>query len=144
MRTKGSMPVPAPGKLKGKKPKASDRRQTNCAACMTRGDLLDSAIWQKKLFDGLAATVYALLQRTPGAGASFGCGRRFFFFDFILVVFIAARSLRSTLKLTQRGTGSDLRLYINPNCLGPGGETARAATGDEVKVAAQPAPVRNK
>ena len=46
MRTKEGMAIArAKGKLKGKKPKLSDRRQASCAACMTRVTTR-SAIWQ--------------------------------------------------------------------------------------------------
>lgn len=66
MRTKEGMAVArAKGKLKGKKPKLSDRRQTELRRMYDTGDYSISDL--AELFDISRPTVYRVLQRTPGA-----------------------------------------------------------------------------
>lgn len=69
MRTKEGMAVArAKGKLKGKKPKLSDRRQTELRRMYETGDYSISDL--AELFDVSRPTVYRVLQRTPSAEAS--------------------------------------------------------------------------
>ncbi|WP_378949053.1 recombinase family protein [Paracoccus sp. R86501] len=64
MRTKEGMAVArAKGKLKGKKPKLSDRRQTELRRMYDTGDYSVSDL--AELFDVSRPTVYRVLQRTP-------------------------------------------------------------------------------
>jgi len=64
MRTKEGMAVArAKGKLKGKKPKLSDRRQTELRRMYDTGDYSISDL--AELFDVSRPTVYRVLQRTP-------------------------------------------------------------------------------
>tara|TARA_R110000822_G_scaffold83433_6_gene196566 strand:+ start:113 stop:709 length:597 start_codon:yes stop_codon:yes gene_type:complete len=66
MRTKEGMAVArAKGKLKGKKPKLSDRRQTELRRMYDTGDYSISDL--AELFDVSRPTVYRVLQRTPSA-----------------------------------------------------------------------------
>lgn len=68
MRTKEGMAVArAKGKLKGKKPKLSDRRQTELRRMYDTGDYSISDL--AELFDVSRPTVYRVLQRTPSAEA---------------------------------------------------------------------------
>ncbi|WP_432256623.1 recombinase family protein [Limimaricola sp. AA108-03] len=69
MRTREGMAIArAKGRLKGKKPKLSDRRQTELRRMYDTGDysITDLA----ELFDVSRPTVYRVLQRTPGANPS--------------------------------------------------------------------------
>ena len=69
MRTKEGMAVArAKGKLKGKKPKLSDRRQTELRRMYDTGDYSISDL--AELFDVSRPTVYRVLQRTPSVEAS--------------------------------------------------------------------------
>ncbi len=69
MRTKEGMAVArAKGKLKGKKPKLSDRRQTELRRMYDTGDYSISDL--AELFDVSRPTVYRVLQRTPSAEVS--------------------------------------------------------------------------
>ncbi|MFG6592848.1 recombinase family protein [Sulfitobacter sp. 1A12157] len=69
MRTKEGMAVArAKGKLKGKKPKLSDRRQTELRRMYDTGDYSVSDL--AELFDVSRPTVYRVLQRTPSAEVS--------------------------------------------------------------------------
>jgi len=69
MRTKEGMAVArAKGKLKGKKPKLSDRRQTELRRMYDTGDYSISGL--AELFDVSRPTVYRVLQRTPCVEAS--------------------------------------------------------------------------
>ena len=69
MRTKEGMAIArAKGKLKGKKPKLSDRRQTELRRMYDTGDYSISDL--AELFDVSRPTVYRVLQRTPSADAS--------------------------------------------------------------------------
>lgn len=66
MRTKEGMAVArAKGKLKGKKPKLSERRQTELRRMYDTGDYSISDL--AELFDVSRPTVYRVLQRTPSA-----------------------------------------------------------------------------
>lgn len=66
MRTKEGMAVArAKGKLKGKKPKLSDRRQTELRRMYDTGDYSISDL--AELFDVSRPTIYRVLQRTPSA-----------------------------------------------------------------------------
>ena len=68
MRTKEGMAVArAKGKLKGKKPKLSDRRQTELRRMYDTGDYAISDL--AEVFDVSRPTVYRVLQRTPSADA---------------------------------------------------------------------------
>jgi len=68
MRTKEGMAIArAKGKLKGKKPKLSDRRQTELRRMYDTGDYSISDL--AKLFDVSRPTVYRVQQRTPSADA---------------------------------------------------------------------------
>ena len=68
MRTKEGMAIArAKGKLKGKKPKLSDRRQTELRRMYDTGDYSISDL--AELFDVSRPTVYRVLQRTPSADA---------------------------------------------------------------------------
>lgn len=69
MRTKEGMAVArAKGKLKGKKPKLSDRRQTELRRMYDTGDYSIGDL--AELFDVSRPTVYRVLQRTPSAAVS--------------------------------------------------------------------------
>ena len=69
MRTKEGMAFArAKGKLKGKKPKLSDRRQTELRRMYDTGDYSVSDL--AELFDVSRPTVYRVLQRTPSAEVS--------------------------------------------------------------------------
>ena len=69
MRTKEGMAVArAKGKLKGKKPKLSDRRQTELRRMYDTGDYSISDL--AELFDVSRPTVYRVLQRPPSAEVS--------------------------------------------------------------------------
>lgn len=69
IRTKEGMAVArAKGKLKGKKPKLSDRRQTELRRMYDTGDYSISDL--AELFDVSRPTVYRVLQRTPSAEVS--------------------------------------------------------------------------
>jgi len=69
MRTKEGMAVArAKGKLKGKKPKLSDRRQTELRRMYDTGDYSISDL--AELFAVSRPTVYRVLQRTPSAEVS--------------------------------------------------------------------------
>lgn len=69
MRTKEGMAVArAKGKLKGKKPKLSDRRQTELRRMYDTGDYSINDL--AELFDVSRPTVYRVLQRTPSVEAS--------------------------------------------------------------------------
>lgn len=69
MRTKEGMAVArAKGKLKGKKPKLSDRRQTELRRMYDTGDYSISDL--AEVFDVSRPTVYRVLQRTPSAELS--------------------------------------------------------------------------
>ena len=69
MRTKEGMAIArAKGRLKGKKPKLSDRRQTELRRMYDTGDYSISDL--AELFDVSRPTVYRVLQRTPSADAS--------------------------------------------------------------------------
>lgn len=69
MRTKEGMAVArAKGKLKGKKPKLSDRRQRELRRMYDTGDYSISDL--AELFDVSRPTVYRVLQRTPSAEVS--------------------------------------------------------------------------
>lgn len=69
MRTKEGMAVArAKGKLKGKKPKLSDRRQTELRRMYDTGDYSISDL--AELFDVSRPTVYRVLQRMPSAEVS--------------------------------------------------------------------------
>lgn len=69
MRTKEGMAVArAKGKLKGKKPKLSDRRQTELRRMYDTGDYSISDL--AELFDVSRPTVYRVLQRTPSVEES--------------------------------------------------------------------------
>jgi DNA invertase Pin-like site-specific DNA recombinase len=69
MRTKEGMAVArAKGKLKGKKPKLSDRRQTELRRMYDTGDYSISDL--AELFDVSRPTVYRVLQRAPSAEPS--------------------------------------------------------------------------
>lgn len=69
MRTKEGMAVArAKGKLKGKPPKLSDRRQTELRRMYDTGDYSVSDL--AELFDVSRPTVYRVLQRKPSAEAS--------------------------------------------------------------------------
>ena len=69
MRTKEGMAVArAKGKLKGKKPKLSDRRQTELRRMYDTGDYSISDL--AELFDVSRPTIYRVLQRTPSVEAS--------------------------------------------------------------------------
>lgn len=69
MRTKEGMAVArAKGKLKGKKPKLSDRRQTELRRMYDTGDYSISDL--AELFDVSRPTVYRVLQRTLSVEAS--------------------------------------------------------------------------
>ena len=71
MRTKEGMAVArAKGKLKGKKPKLSDRRQTELRRMYDTGDYSISDL--AEVFDVSRPTVYRVLQRTPSADAPTG------------------------------------------------------------------------
>lgn len=64
MRTKEGMAIArAKGKLKGKKPKLSDRRQTELRRMYDTGDYSISDL--AELFDVSRPTVYRVLKRTP-------------------------------------------------------------------------------
>lgn len=66
MRTKEGMAIArAKGKLKGKKPKLSDRRQTELRRLHDTGDYSISDL--AEVFDVSRPTVYRVLQRTPSA-----------------------------------------------------------------------------
>jgi len=66
MRTKEDMAVArAKGKLRGKQPKLSDRRQTELRRMYDTGDYSISDL--AELFDVSRPTVYRVLQRTPSA-----------------------------------------------------------------------------
>lgn len=66
MRTKEGMAIArAKGKLKGKKPKLSDRRQTELRRMYDTGDYSISDL--AELFDVSRPTVYRALRRTPSA-----------------------------------------------------------------------------
>lgn len=66
MRTKEGMAIArAKGKLKGKKPKLSDRRQTELRRMHDTGDYSISDL--AEVFDVSRPTVYRVLQRTPSA-----------------------------------------------------------------------------
>lgn len=66
MRTKEGMAVArAKGKLRGKQPKLSDRRQTELRRMYDTGDYSISDL--AELFDVSRPTVYRVLQRTPSA-----------------------------------------------------------------------------
>ena len=68
MRTKEGMAIArAKGKLKGKKPKLSDRRQTELRRMYDTGDYSISDL--AELFDVSRPTVYRVLQRTPSTDA---------------------------------------------------------------------------
>ncbi|SDX77896.1 recombinase family protein [Roseicitreum antarcticum] len=68
MRTKEGMAIArAKGKLKGKKPKLSDRRQAELRRMYDTGDYSISDL--AELFDVSRPTVYRVLQRTPSAEA---------------------------------------------------------------------------
>jgi DNA invertase Pin-like site-specific DNA recombinase len=68
MRTKEGMAIArAKGKLKGKKPKLSERRQTELRRMYDTGDYSISDL--AELFDVSRPTVYRVLQRTPSADA---------------------------------------------------------------------------
>lgn len=75
MRTKEGMAVArAKGKLKGKKPKLSDRRQTELRRLYDNGDYSISDL--AELFDVSRPTVYRVLQRTQDTnGTSTGSAR---------------------------------------------------------------------
>lgn len=69
MRTKEGMAVArAKGKLKGKKPKLSDRRQTELRRMYDTGEYSISDL--AELFDVSRPTVYRVLQRTQSTDAS--------------------------------------------------------------------------
>lgn len=69
MRTKEGMAVArAKGKLKGKKPKLSDRRQTELRRMYDTGEYSIGDL--AELFDVSRPTVYRVLQRTPSAAVS--------------------------------------------------------------------------
>ena len=69
MRTKEGMAIArAKGRLKGKKPKLSDRRQAELRRMYDTGDYSISDL--AELFDVSRPTVYRVLQRTPSADAS--------------------------------------------------------------------------
>ena len=69
MRTKEGMAVArAKGKLKGKKPKLSDRRQAELRRMYDTGDYSISDL--AELFDVSRPTVYLVLQRTQRSDAS--------------------------------------------------------------------------
>lgn len=69
MRTKEGMAIArAKGRLKGKKPKLSDRRQTELRRMYDTGDYSISDL--AELFDVSRPTVYRVLQRKPSADAS--------------------------------------------------------------------------
>ncbi|MEY8802629.1 recombinase family protein [Leisingera sp. XS_AS12] len=71
MRTKEGMAVArAKGKLKGKKPKLSDRRQTELRRMYDTGDYSISDL--AELFDVSRPTVYRVLQRTSSVEVSVG------------------------------------------------------------------------
>lgn len=66
MRTREGMAIArAKGKLKGKKPKLSDRRQIELRRMYDTGDYSISEL--AELFDVSRPTVYRVLQRTPSA-----------------------------------------------------------------------------
>lgn len=68
MRTREGMAIArAKGKLRGKKPKLSDRRQTELRRMYDTGDYSISDL--AELFDVSRPTVYRVLQRTPSADA---------------------------------------------------------------------------
>lgn len=69
IRTKEGMAMArAKGKLKGKKPKLSDRRQTELRRMYDTGNYSISDL--AELFDVSRPTVYRVLQRTPGVDPS--------------------------------------------------------------------------
>ena len=69
MRTREGMAIArAKGRLKGKKPKLSDRRQAELRRMYDTGDYSISDL--AELFDVSRPTVYRVLQRTPSADAS--------------------------------------------------------------------------